>query len=195
MNFVKNVCCGYLNTATCNIELSMLGQFAIGLVALPLTTIIHESGHAIANHLLFTNAKPKIKLNNYGYGGGSCSSDRSSLSKTGEWLGKSNAEAITDAAGPIVEMAASLALLRFCPGNGVSSISLMFNAFYAISALSEKHFFTRKVADLNHVGHDFVGVKINKGGLAANTLIISSVALGIFAFYSLVQQSFTNAYS
>jgi hypothetical protein len=197
MNCVKNICFGYLDTAKCNIELDFIGQTAsqaaIGLAALPLINIIHESGHVIANHLLFTNSKPKIKLINYGYGGGLCTSDLTLLSKTGKWLGNSNARAISDAAGPIVQMAASLALLRFFPGNGISWISLIANAFYAISALSEKAFYTNKEEDFNR--HDFVGVKINRGGLAANTLIISSVAAGIFATHSLIQQARINAYA
>lgn len=194
MNFLKNVCYGYFGTINCNAEFSFIGQCTIGFAALPLITIIHESGHAIAAHLLFKNAKPKIKLESYGYRGGSCSSNEKFLSKTGEWLGNSNAKAICGAAGPIVQMAASLALLQFYPGNGISAISLISNAHYALSAISEKAFLTRKVEDLNH-GHDFVNVKIDKGGLAANTLIISSVVLGIFAINSLFQHSFINAYS
>ena len=196
MDFIKNTCHGYLDypsarvcTSMCNTGFDVLGRFAIGLAMIPLQTIIHESGHAIASHLLFTNSKPKIKLIDYGYGGGSCRFDPTVLSKTGRWLGSSNALAICSAAGPVVQMATALALLRFFPGNGYSAVALAANSSYAISALFQKSFYTNgKEADT----HDFIDVKINKGKIVAGTLIITSIALGIFGIYSLMTQVIAN---
>lgn len=105
--------------------------------------------------MLHKNANPKITLTHYGYSGGNCSYDSLEyLSKVGEWLGKSNVNAIRIAAGPVVQMAASLALLQFYPGNGISAVSLLLNADYAISALSKKAFSTEKIEDLDE-SHDF----------------------------------------
>jgi hypothetical protein len=196
MGFVKNVCnnlgYGYRGTFSCNLLLYGMGQYAIGVAALPLRTIIHESGHAIAAHLLLKNAKPKIKLVGYGYGGGSCSCNHKSLSKVGEWLGTSNASAIVTAAGPVIEMIASLALSRFFPGNGISCVGSMMNSISAIVPLFEKAFYTGKMED--HIRNDYVKIYIKKGGLAAGTLIITSVVLATFELYSLLRQSVANAY-
>lgn len=170
----------------------MLGQVAIGFAMSPLQVIIHESGHAIAACILHKNANPKIELRNYGYIGGGLRYDGNSLSKVGEWLGISNATAVICAAGPVVDMVTALALLRFFPGNGYSFVGLQKTFYYVISALSEKGFYTNKKEDDN--GHDFVGVKINKGGLAASALIISCVAAQIFATYSTIEQCKKLAY-
>lgn len=181
MNFLKNVCYDYLGTYSCDLTLCMLRKVE-GLAMSPFQVIIHESGHAIAAHILLKNANTKIELKNYGYSGGMCYF----YGEEGEWLGKSNAIAVIAAAGPVVDMVTSLALLRLFPGNIYSCRTLLKTALYALSALSEKAFYTNKEEDYNP--HDFVRVKINIGGLAANTLIISCVAAAIFGCYSMISQ-------
>ena len=190
MNFIQDSCSNYLDTNVCNAGLDLLGKCAIGFAMMPLQVIIHESGHAIADYLLFTNSNPKIELINYGYRGGSFSSSTTILSKTGQWLERSNALAIHAAAGPVIDMVTSLALLRFFPGNGYSAVVLTANSNYAISTLFEKAFYTNEKEDN---GHDFIGVKINKGKTVAGALMITSIALGIFGIYSLVAQAIANA--
>lgn len=188
MNIINNALYSYVDPA----KVYVIGQAAIGYAALPLINIIHESGHAIVAHLLYRNAKPKIELTNYGYGNASCSFTSISLSKVGEWVGASNARALVSAAGPVIQMTTSLALLKFFPGNGISFISLVGNGCYAFSALSQKDFYTKQNENNNE--HDFINVKIFKGRLAAETLIVTSVALGIFGTYSLLEQAYANPF-
>lgn len=190
MNLLRDVCCSQCTTTLCNLGFHLIVQVPIGLATLPLQTLIHESGHAFAARILYKNANPKITLNSYGFKGGSCSSNKYNLSKFGKWLGTNNSEAISYAAGPIVDMVTSIALLRFFPGNGYSYIKLLNNVAYAISALSEQAFHTNEVASFD--GHDFVGVKIFSGGSVAGALIITSIALGIYGVNSLVLESLSN---
>ncbi len=71
MAFVKNTCSAYVNNALSNAgfraTLSVLGRAAVGCVALPLITIIHELAHAAVAHVLFEDASSEIELDAYGF--------------------------------------------------------------------------------------------------------------------------------
>lgn len=175
-----------------NTGINIYGQSAIGLAALPLTVIVHESGHLIASKLLFKDAQPKIVLVHYGYSGGQCICQASELSSVGKWIGEKHTIALISAAGPITDMITALALFHFFPGNGVSTMSLLGNFETALSALSEKAFYTRNITDLK-TGQDFVKVCIYRGKLAANAMIISSVALAILALYMFTIEAYSRA--
>lgn len=163
-------------------EVFLIKRIAIGAALFPLITIIHESGHAIAYHLLIKNGQHKIKLDGYGYLGGTCIWKRNRLSKLGSLLGHSKVYGVIAAAGPVVEMAASLALLRFFPGNGVSLVNLANNAICAVSALNKQAYHTERLKDLK-IGDDHVQVKIYNGKLASRILTIICVASALFAAY------------
>jgi hypothetical protein len=179
MNSLKSL----YNSCRDAFECYPLCKYYVGVAAVPLIVTVHEAAHAVAAQLLYQNANPVITLRNYGYEGGSCSYTSTSLSKFGEWLGEPNAESVVFAAGPVVQMVASLALLRFFPGNFISFVALMRNATYALSALDEKAFYTGSYKDLKS-GHDFVNIRVLKGDLAAGALMISSIACGAYTFYS-----------
>ncbi len=191
VNFLNKSPCSYFADAqkrfACNVGASILQRATIGFVLSPIKEIIHESGHAIAAYLLYDNSNPEIKLHGYGYWGGNCSIDSSVLSKIGEVLGPHNSMALFCAAGPVAEMTTSVALLYFFPGNSYSFQALLSNANYALRALEKKEFYSDNIVPFN--GHDFVGVKIYKGSVAAGALITISVALAFFAIYSVIYNS------
>lgn len=153
----------------------------LGVVALPLPTLIHEAGHAIAAQLFYKNAKPRIVLINYGYKGGRCLYSDRSLSKLGRSVGKRNRNAIISAAGPVAEMIAALALSYFYPGNGISTIAIHSNTAYALSTFAKKSFFTNTPSNFD-ANHDFVQIKVEKGVLAATLLILISLAVEFFSY-------------
>jgi hypothetical protein len=157
-------------------------QLALGFIAKPLPTLIHEAGHAIAAQLFYKNAKPRIVLIKYGYNGGYCRYNARSLSKLGRLAGKHNSEAMVSAAGPVAELIAALALSYFYPGNGISTITIHYNTDYALSTFQQKAFFTNTPSNF-YAKHDFVQIKVAKGVLAATLLILISLAVEIFSIY------------
>lgn len=177
-------------TPRCEISWKFLGELITSAVLIPLSTIIHESGHALAAYLLYNDAKPRITLYSYGYAGGFCDYNSTALSKLGERVGYTNVRALTAAAGPAATMITSIALSRLIPGNGYIHIGLFCNMAYAVSALAEKAFWTKEIEDFEP-RHDFLAIKMLKGTFAASTLIIISVALGIFSFYSIFNNVLT----
>jgi hypothetical protein len=171
-------------TPSCDISWKFLGEIAVGLALTPLSTIIHEYGHALAAYLLYNDAKPRITLDNYGYKGGVCIYYNSTLSKLGKRVGSDNTQALIAFAGPATTMITAIALLRLIPGNGYIHTQVFSNTTYALSTLVQDAFWTEKITAFEP-RHDFLDIKILKGTFAASTLIIISVALGIFSMYSI----------
>lgn len=161
-----------------------------GMAFAPLVIIIHELGHALAVRLLHKNNPIEIKLSMGGYGGGKVLFNKDcELSELGKLVGKNNSEAIIYAAGPVVQMVASFALMQFFPKNGISLFGLTANGEYAARTLFDKAYYKGKEDEKTAIG-DFSKIKILKGGLFAETLIITSIGAGVWA----VNKSVKNLY-
>lgn len=147
-------------------------------VTTPISTYLHEQTHALAFHLLYENANPTIKLNDYGFAGGYCRpnfSGQRRLSKVGRFFGRNGSSAIVSAAGPAMELAIDIAFQKLFPGNLVSNgfvfLKSMQIAAYAISALeNSSEFLSPKNAQM--ISHDYLNVR-RKVGMLAGTVMVS----------------------
>lgn len=152
--------------------------FAVGLDMHTRDVVLHESGHALAANLLIKN--PKTKISVQPLNGGQTTWRLGSLTKLGEFFGRTNAKLIVAAAGPALSVCTSIASI--CASIGLRKsqpelsrylriaaiVSIAQHAFYALSALW--------ASPINN-GHDFL--RLWAGGVHPIVSVISIVAIPI----------------
>jgi hypothetical protein len=89
-----------------------VGAYAVGVLATPAFTYIHECGHAAAMKILWQNAHPKITLHHFGFSGAtSCGfTGAPELSSLGRVFGDNASNFMVSAAGAIAQVTAAIAL-------------------------------------------------------------------------------------
>lgn len=177
-----------LSLSAKNVALYFVGDKIVG----PFSTFIHEKGHEIAMQILFKNSNPEIVL--HARGGGHCAwgfpnktgiqslwglldrPESAQLSLIGESLGRTNSFSLVSAAGPIVQIAAIVAV--FFKYKNPELVPLMLSTaihitLYAISALGQ-------FPDCQPLGHDYCRVWSLSGQSAYTALAVAAMApLGI----------------
>lgn len=102
-------------------------------LAIPVVTIVHELGHAIALKILFKDVRPKITLRNWGFDGGSTTSaPLTDLTFLGKFLGVEGSLALEKAAGPIIETITCLGLGALTGHYNLVLMPFLINAVYSL---------------------------------------------------------------
>lgn len=153
-----------------------LGQYLVGIAAIPLKVLWHEYGHALAGKILYKNVLPHIVLIKLGFNGGYCEWDRwSGLSSAGKYLGWDRATVLVSAAGPLFDIISSVMAI-YLKFYGFSCVSTVNSILYAAS-----YFFVPRTQ-----GHDYAYIA-EKGGMGAyGVLTVAHSLLFIFSTYKLL---------
>lgn len=172
-------------TLATNLAATVAGKF----IYRPLSTGVHELGHALTISALYKDAKPTIKFHNYGYKGGETAWGNANPDPTylGHLVGPCR-ETLISAAGPVVEITMYLALRHFFPNSnliaGLNIFGSINLASYALSAFKDLQILNPEKIDPS-TGSDFLQTRISGGLIPAAGLITACVANGIFSIYSL----------
>jgi len=152
----------------------------LNFAQLNLTTrdvLVHESGHALAAHVLYKNARPKIEV--FPFQGGVTKYFVTPLSKVGRFFGEKKVHLIVAGAGPAAAVIASSIDIGIAQGcrqsnprlsrylNVMAGMNLLNHLAYAYSAFAE--------ASKKMPGHDFVALWA--GGIHPYVSMTATIAL------------------
>lgn len=177
-------------------QTAMLGAGAWTLGAAYPSTWLHEMGHALTAEALFEGANPIVSVTPFG--GGVTRWTPGELTPLGEDLGYRTARAAVSAAGPLVDIAMSMATfgIGFAVRKkypmvgkalmGYAGFTMLNDIFYAGSALG------KDLPALARSGNDFASLGVNAGihplvsmGIMAAVLPLEYLALkGIEKLFS-----------
>ncbi len=177
-----------------------LTLFGLGnFLMTPLSTYIHENGHALAFKLLYQNVTPQIVLRKWGFGGGvvyprvgysNLMRDSSIatnlnmvLSSVGKLMGRTGVECVMYAAGPLVEAFSHLGMV-VGTDSGITALLVlpvsMNLTYYALSTLL--------LNKMPSEGHDFYAI-LERGGTWAYMGVASvCIASTSFIAYKALKQ-------